>query len=154
MTSLTVNGKAVSIDADADTPLLWVLRDTLRHTGVRFGCGVASCGACTVYVNGAATRSCVLPISALEGAEVTTIEGVDGKEAQAVAAAWEEMQVPQCGWCQSGQIMTAVQLLKNSPQVDDAAIDSAMSGNVCRCATYTRIRSAIHRAAAILKEQA
>lgn len=153
MTSFTVNGKAVSVEDDADTPLLWVLRDTLRHTEVRFGCGVASCGACTVYVNGQATRACVLPVSAVAGAEVTTVGGLQGKEAEAVMSAWEELQVPQCGWCQSGQVMSAVQLLKNTPQVDDAAIDNAMSGNVCRCATYVRIRAAIHRAAAILKEQ-
>lgn len=154
MINFTVNGKPVSVNDEPDTPLLWVLRDSLGFTGVKFGCGVASCGACTVYLNGTATRSCVLPVSAVAGAQITTVEGLEGREAKAVAAAWEELQVPQCGWCQSGQVMSAVQLLKNTPQVDDDIINSQMSGNVCRCATYTRIRAAIHRAADILKESA
>lgn len=154
MLELKVNGKTVTVDDEPDTPLLWVLRETLGYTGVKFGCGVASCGACSVYLNGAPARSCSLPVSAVAGMDITTIEGLAGREAAAVSTAWEELQVPQCGWCQSGQIMAATALLKNSPEVNDQIIDQQMSGNVCRCATYTRIRAAIHRAAALLKETA
>lgn len=154
MTTLTVNGKTHTINEAEDTPLLWVLRETLGMTGVKFGCGVASCGACTVYLNGAPIRSCVFPLSAAEGANITTIEGLDSAEARAVQAAWLEMEVPQCGWCQSGQVMSATNLLKQNRQPSDEDINVGMSGNVCRCATYHRIRAAIHRAADILGEQA
>ena len=158
MTAFSVNGKSVTVDAAPDMPLLWALRDSLGYTGVRFGCGVASCGACTVYFNGAPTRACVLPLAAVAGAEITTIEGIDaagGDAAAAVKTAWAELQVPQCGWCQSGQIMSAVSLLSKTPpaQISDEVIDREMNGNVCRCATYTRIRAAIHRAGAILEEK-
>ena len=154
MTTFTLNGKTQTVTDEADTPLLWVLRETLGMTGVKFGCGVASCGACTVYMNGAPIRSCVMPVSAVAGADITTIEGLAGKEANAVQAAWNEQQVPQCGWCQSGQVMSATALLKNNPRPSDSDINTQMSGNVCRCVTYTRIRGAIHRAADMLKEQA
>lgn len=152
MTTFRVNGETRTSEEPADTPLLWVLRETLGLTGTKFGCGVASCGACTVYFNGAPTRSCVLPLSAAEGAEITTIEGLQGPEAEAAAAAWRELQVPQCGWCQSGQIMSATALLKTERRPDDAVVDQHMSGNVCRCATYARIRAAVHRASEILEE--
>jgi len=145
--SFTVNGKPVTIDAEEDMPLLWALRDELRLTGTKFGCGIAQCGACTVHIDGYATRSCQTPIASVAGAEITTVEGVTGKEAAAIQAAWEEFDVPQCGYCQSGQIMSAVDLLKQIPKPSDADIDSYMSGNICRCATYVRIRQAIHRAA-------
>ncbi len=151
-TTLTINGQARQVDADPDTPLLWVLRDDLNMTGTKFGCGVAQCGACTVHVDGAPTRSCQLPISAATGA-ITTIEGVDGAEAKAVQAAWVALDVPQCGYCQSGQIMSAVSLLKDNKTPTDADIDGAMSGNLCRCATYVRIRAAIHQAAKSLNPQ-
>lgn len=153
MTTFTLNGKTQTVADAPDTPLLWVLRETLGMTGVKFGCGVASCGACTVYMNGAPVRACVMPLSAVAGADITTIEGLAGKEADVVRQAWEEKQVPQCGWCQSGQIMAATTLLKNNPHPADADINAQMSGNVCRCVTYTRIRSAIHRAADLLKGQ-
>lgn len=152
MTAFILNGAAVSAEDAPDTPLLWVLRETLGMTGTKFGCGVAACGACTIYFNGAPMRSCVLPLSAAEGAEISTIEGLQGAEAAAVQTAWEETQTPQCGWCQSGQVMSAVALLKENPRPDDAAIDRGMSGNVCRCAAYSRIRAAVHRAADILEE--
>ncbi|MGI9305865.1 MAG: (2Fe-2S)-binding protein [Gammaproteobacteria bacterium] len=153
MATFTVNGETKSVDEAPDTPLLWALRETLGFTGVKFGCGVASCGACTVYFNGAPARSCAIPLSAAEGANITTIEGLRGKEAEAVQSAWLELQVPQCGWCQSGQIMSAAALLKKSPRPDDETINAQMSGNVCRCASYTRIRAAIRRAAALLENQ-
>ena len=151
MTTLTVNGKEVTVDLDPDTPLLWVLRDELRLTGTKFGCGVAQCGACTVMLDGMPRRSCVTPISAVEGSDVTTIEGMQGPEVAAVQAAWAGIDVPQCGWCQSGQVMSATALLQmvNSPTDED--IDNAMAGNVCRCATYVRIREAIHTAAKTLE---
>lgn len=151
MTTLTVNGKEVTVDVDPDTPLLWVLRDELRLTGTKFGCGVAQCGACTVMLDGMPRRSCVTPISAVEGSDVTTIEGMQGPEVAAVQAAWAGIDVPQCGWCQSGQVMSATALLQmvNSPTDED--IDNAMAGNVCRCATYVRIREAIHTAAKTLE---
>ena len=151
MTTLTINGKAVSVDVDPDTPLLWVLRDALKLTGTKYGCGIAQCGACTVHLDGRPRRSCVTPIASVEGAKVTTIEGIAGKEAQAVQKAWVALDVPQCGYCQSGQIMTAVSLLSEIPEPTDADIDAAMAGNVCRCATYVRIRAAIHHAARSLE---
>lgn len=149
--SFTLNGKPVSVDVDPDTPLLWVVRDEMRLTGSKFGCGVAQCGACTMEVDGYAQRTCVLPIEAVEGSDVTTIEGVDGKEAQAIQAAWREIDVPQCGYCQSGQIISAVGLLKDNPNPTDEDIDDAMTGNICRCASYVRIRQAIHNAADTMK---
>ena len=150
MTSFSVNGKAVTVDVDPDTPLLWVLRDELKLTGTKFGCGIAQCGACTVHLDGLPRRSCVTPISSIEGGKVTTIEGIAGKEVDAVIRAWVALDVPQCGYCQSGQVMSAVALLAEIPKPSDAQIDAAMTGNVCRCATYVRIRAAIHRAAETL----
>ena len=148
---LKVNGKEHVVDVDPDTPLLWVLRDEIGLTGTKFGCGVAQCGACTVHVDGQARRSCVSPVSDLEGHEITTIEGVSGKETEAVRAAWIALDVPQCGYCQSGQIMSAIALLGEVPKPSDQDIDLAMNGNVCRCATYHRIRAAIHQAARTLE---
>ena len=150
MTSLRLNGTTVPVDAAPDTPLLWVLRDHLGMTGTKFGCGMALCGACTVHVDGQPIRSCITPLSAVQGKAVTTIEGVGGKVAEAVQAAWVKLQVPQCGYCQSGQIMSATALLEQNPKPTDADIDAAMNGNLCRCATYARIRAAIHDAAATL----
>jgi isoquinoline 1-oxidoreductase alpha subunit len=147
MTTFSLNGKTVTVDVDPDTPLLWVIRDELKLTGTKYGCGIAQCGACTVHVDGMPRRSCVAPISSMEGGNVTTIEGLSGKEARAIQKAWVALDVPQCGYCQSGQIMTAVALLSEIPKPTDADIDAAMAGNVCRCATYVRIRAAIHRAA-------
>jgi isoquinoline 1-oxidoreductase subunit alpha len=144
---LMVNGKAHDVDLDLDTPLLWALRDELGRTGTKFGCGMAQCGACTVHVDGMPRRSCVTPISTLKGKDVVTIEGVTGKEAQAVQKAWVALDVPQCGYCQSGQIMSAIALLSMEPKPDDRAIDEGMAGNICRCATYVKIRAAIHAAA-------
>ena len=147
--TLKVNETTHTIDVDDDTPLLWVLRDVLGMTGTKFGCGMALCGACTVHIDGAATRSCVTPISVVSGKSVTTIEGVGTtRQGQAVQKAWVELDVVQCGYCQPGQIMSAAALLTNNPRPTDADIDSAMSGNVCRCGTYQRIRKAIHQAAA------
>jgi isoquinoline 1-oxidoreductase subunit alpha len=151
--SLTVNGAAHKVDVDDDTPLLWVLRDTLGLTGTKFGCGVAMCGACTVHMDGQPLRSCSIPVSAVTG-EITTIEAVDGAEAKAVQAAWVARDVPQCGYCQSGQVMTAVALLREVPKPSDQDIDLAMNGNICRCATYVRIRAAIHDAAKALEKAA
>jgi len=142
-----VNGKAATVDVAPDTPLLWVLRDTLDLKGTKYGCGMAQCGACTVHVRGVATRSCVLPVSAVAGAEVTTIEGLSPDGAHALQRAWEELDVPQCGYCQAGQLMSAASLLARTPRPTDAQIDAAMNGNLCRCATYLRIRQAIHLAA-------
>jgi isoquinoline 1-oxidoreductase alpha subunit len=147
MTTFSLNGKTVTVDVDPDTPLLWVIRDELKLTGTKYGCGIAQCGACTVHVDGMPRRSCVAPISSMEGGNVTTIEGLSGKEARAIQQAWVALDVPQCGYCQSGQIMSAVALLAEIPEPTDADIDAAMAGNVCRCATYVRIRAAIHRAA-------
>jgi isoquinoline 1-oxidoreductase alpha subunit len=147
MPRLTVNGMPVNVDVDPDTPLLWVLRDTLHLTGTKFGCGIAQCGACTVHLNGMPRRSCVTPIGSLEGAQVTTIEALAGPEAEALRKAWTALDVPQCGYCQSGQLMSAAALLKEIPRPTDADIDRALAGNVCRCATYVRIRAAVHRAA-------
>ena len=148
--TLKVNGQTHRIDVDDDTPLLWALRDNLGLTGTKFGCGVAQCGACTVFIDGQPTRSCVTPVSAVEG-EVTTIEAIVGREAQAVQAAWTAGDVPQCGYCQSGQVMSAVALLKENKKPTDRDIDLAMNGNLCRCATYARIRTAIHAAARSLE---
>ncbi|HLW24221.1 MAG TPA: (2Fe-2S)-binding protein [Steroidobacteraceae bacterium] len=150
MTTLTVNEKILTVDAAPDTPLLWVLRDHLGLTGTKYGCGLALCGACTVHVDGVATRSCVLPLRALEGKTVTTIEGLAQARSHPVQRAWLELDVPQCGYCQSGQIMSAAALLRSNPRPTDAQIDAAMSGNLCRCGTYARIRRAIHRAAELI----
>ncbi|HEX3342613.1 MAG TPA: (2Fe-2S)-binding protein [Pseudolabrys sp.] len=147
---IRVNGQVHSIDVLPDTPLLWVLRDNLGLTGTKFGCGIAQCGACTVFVEGQPLRSCSLPISALGKDEVTTIEALQGREAQAVQKAWIKNDVPQCGYCQSGQIMSATALLKEIKKPTDHDIDLAMNGNLCRCATYVRIRAAIHDAAKTL----
>lgn len=146
MTTLRINGRDVTVDDSADTPLLWVLRDTLGMTGTKFGCGIAQCGACTVHLNGEAARSCQLPVGSLEGVEITTIEGISDDGSHPVQEAWVAEQVPQCGYCQSGQIMSAVALLTKNRNPSDADIDAAMEGNICRCGTYQRIRRAIHRA--------
>lgn len=151
MLTLDINGKTIETDAEPDTPLLWVLRDHLGMTGSKYGCGKALCGACTVHINGAATRSCVLPVSGAVGSKITTIEGVgDLNVGKAVQEAWIAGDVPQCGYCQSGQIMSATALLSTNKKPTDADIDAAMAGNICRCATYTRIRTAIKRAASSL----
>jgi isoquinoline 1-oxidoreductase alpha subunit len=147
MISLTVNGKAVKYDGDPSMPLLWFLRDVQGLTGTKFGCGVAQCGACTVHLDGQTRRACVTPMGTIEGSSVTTIEGAAGKEADAVKAAWVALEVPQCGYCQSGQVMSAVSLLSEVPKPSDQDIDLAMNGNICRCCTYHRIRAAIHDAA-------
>lgn len=149
--SFTVNGEERSVDVDPDTPLLWVLRDELRLTGTKFGCGIAQCGACTVHLNGMTRRSCVTPVSMAQDSDITTIEGLEGPEAEAIQAAWRAIDVPQCGYCQSGQIMTATSLLQQVASPSDEDIDNAMSGNICRCATYVRIRQAIHDAAKTLE---
>jgi len=148
MTSLNVNGKAVNVDADPSTPVLWALRDSLQMTGTKFGCGAALCGACTVHVNGQPVRSCVTPISSVAGQKITTIEGVaSDRVGKAVQAAWVKHDVAQCGYCQSGQIMSATALLRTNNKPTDADIDGAMAGNICRCGTYARIRAAIKDAA-------
>jgi aerobic-type carbon monoxide dehydrogenase small subunit (CoxS/CutS family) len=151
MVTLTVNGATQNIDADADTPLLWVLRDHLSLTGTKYGCGMALCGACTVHVDGVAVRSCVLPLKAVEGKSVTTIEGLSKDRSHPAQRAWIESDVPQCGYCQSGQIMSAAALLGTNPSPSDADIDAALAGNICRCGTYVRIRKAVHRAAELLR---
>jgi len=148
---LTVNGESRELDVDPDMPLLWAIRDHLELSGTKFGCGMALCGACTVHIDGAPTRSCVTPVSAAAGKSVTTIEGLTTPAGKAVQAAWIALDVPQCGYCQSGQIMSAAALLSSNPQPSDADIDAAMAGNICRCATYVRIRGAIHQAAGALK---
>ena len=145
--TFTLNGKTQTVDVSPDMPLLWVLRDTLNMTGTKFGCGMALCGACTVHINGEATRSCITPISSVSGKKILTIEGLSAEGTHPVQIAWIEEDVPQCGYCQSGQIMSAVALLANKPKPTDADIDDFMSGNICRCGTYQRIRKAIHRAA-------
>jgi isoquinoline 1-oxidoreductase subunit alpha len=147
MPMLNVNGKALSVSAEEDTPLLWVLRGELKLTGTKFGCGMALCGACTVHLDGEPVRSCVTPLSAVGPRRVTTIEGLQGPQADAVRAAWAEVDVVQCGYCQSGQVMSACALLTKTPKPSDADIDQAMAGNLCRCGTYPRIRVAIHWAA-------
>lgn len=152
MVGLKVNGKEHRVEALPDTPLLWVLRDHLGLTGTKFGCGAAFCGACTVLVNGEATRSCVTPVSSVLGKEITTIEGLSADGSHPVQKAWITDEVPQCGYCHSGQIMAAAALLSKNPAPSDADIDRAMSGNICRCGTYQRIRQAIHRAAKMMAE--
>jgi len=148
-TSFTLNGKSQTVDVSPDMPLLWVLRDTLNMTGTKFGCGMALCGACTVHISGEATRSCITAISSVAGKKITTIEGLSADGSHPVQQAWMEEDVPQCGYCQSGQIMSAVALLSKKPNPTDTDIDDAMSGNICRCGTYQRIRKAIHRAASM-----
>ena len=145
--SFKVNGQAKTVDVPGDMPLLWTLRDTLGLKGTKFGCGLSQCGACTVHLSGTATRSCVTPISACQGADITTIEGLSRDGTHALQRAWEEFDVPQCGYCQAGQLMSAASLLAKNAHPTDAEIDEAMNGNLCRCATYLRIRQAIHRAA-------
>jgi isoquinoline 1-oxidoreductase subunit alpha len=148
MFALNINGKTVEVDADSDTPLLWVLRDQLSMTGTKYGCGIAQCGACTVHVDGQPTRSCAVPVASLASKKITTIESLgSGKVGKALQDAWVAEDVPQCGYCQSGQLMTASALLEKNKNPSDADIDSAMSGNICRCATYVRIRAGIKRAA-------
>jgi aerobic-type carbon monoxide dehydrogenase small subunit (CoxS/CutS family) len=144
---LSVNGKDVDVDVDPQTPLLWVLRDTLNMTGTKYGCGIAQCGACTVHLDGQPTRSCQTPVGDVGVAKITTIEGLSADRSHPVQRAWIELDVPQCGYCQSGQILAAAALLAQKPKPTDAEIDDAMSGNICRCGTYQRIRAAIHRAA-------
>jgi len=150
-TTFQLNGKTATLDADPNMPLLWAVREVAGLHGTKFGCGMALCGACTVHLDSKAIRSCVTPLSAVAGRQVTTIEGLQSKQAAAVQAAWINLQVPQCGYCQSGQIMSATALLETNPAPTDADIDSAMSGNICRCATYSRIRAAIHAAADTIK---
>jgi isoquinoline 1-oxidoreductase alpha subunit len=152
--SFTLNGKPETVDVSPDMPLLWVLRDVLNMTGTKFGCGMALCGACTVHINDEATRSCITQISTVSGKKVTTIEGLSADGTHPVQKAWIEEDVPQCGYCQSGQIMSAVALLSKKPKPTDADIDDFMSGNICRCGTYQRIRKAIHRAAGAPAEKA
>jgi isoquinoline 1-oxidoreductase subunit alpha len=149
MVKLNVNGKELEADADPETPLLWVLRDTLGLTGTKYGCGMSLCGACTVHLDGQPTRSCITPLSAVGARKVTTIEGLSPDRSHPVQKAWIELDVPQCGYCQSGQIMSAAALLAQNPKPTDDDINAAMSGNLCRCGTYQRIRAAIHRAAQI-----
>src|SRR5271169_4175766 len=147
--TFALNGKSTTVEVDPQMPLLWVLRDTLNMTGTKFGCGMALCGACTVHINGEASRSCITPISSVAGKKITTIEGLSADASHPVQKAWIEEDVPQCGYCQSGQIMSAVALLAKKANPTDADIDDAMSGNICRCGTYQRIRKAIHRAATL-----
>jgi isoquinoline 1-oxidoreductase alpha subunit len=147
MITLTINGSPHEVDVPADTPLLWVLRDTLQLTGTKYGCGQALCGACMVLIDGKATPSCATPVEAAQGQNIQTIEGVSGKVADAVRASWQKLNVVQCGYCQSGQIVAAISLLSENAKPSDADIDSVMSRNVCRCATYVRVRAAIHDAA-------
>jgi isoquinoline 1-oxidoreductase alpha subunit len=147
MQTLKINGKTVQVQAEPDTPLLWVLRGELRMTGTKFGCGMALCGTCTVHLDGEPVRSCTTPISAVGAREITTIEGLQGSEAEALKAAWTALDVVQCGYCQTGQLMSACALLKQKPAPSDADIDAAMAGNICRCGTYPRIRAAIRQAA-------
>ena len=154
MATILINGQPRDVAADPSTPLLWVIRDIVGLTGTKFGCGIAQCGACTVHLDGVPVRSCSTPLSSVGSKAVTTIEGVAASDAQVVQQAWIEQQVPQCGYCQSGQIMSAVALLKQKPSPSDADIDAAMQGNVCRCGTYLRIRAAIHRAAEMKRASA
>jgi aerobic-type carbon monoxide dehydrogenase small subunit (CoxS/CutS family) len=154
MINFTVNGRPRQVDVEPDTPLLWVLRDNLGLTGTKYGCGIAQCGSCTVHVNGEPVRSCTLPAAEVAGKRVTTIEGLSPNSTHPLQKAWVEAEVPQCGYCQSGQIMAAAALLAKNPKPSDADINSAMSGNICRCGTYNRIRSAIHSAAAALQKGA
>jgi isoquinoline 1-oxidoreductase alpha subunit len=145
----TVNGQSRTVDVPSDMPLLWVLRDVLDLKGSKFGCGIGQCGACTVHLNGNATRSCVLPVSAVQGQQIRTIEGLSPDGTHALQRAWEELDVPQCGYCQAGQLMQAAALLEKTPRPTEAQIDSAMNANLCRCATYTRIREGVKRAASL-----
>ncbi len=147
MITFKLNGQERTFDGDPETPLLWVIRDFEKLTGTKYGCGIAQCGACTVHMDGTTRRSCITPISTVEGSDIITIEGIEGKEADAIHKAWVAIDVPQCGYCQSGQIMSAVALLQTTPKPTDDDIDGAMAGNICRCATYHRIRQAIHNAA-------
>ena len=147
--TLNVNGKTTTVDVPADTPLLWVIRDVLNLKGTKFGCGVGQCGACTVHLRGRAVRSCSMPVSQAANAAIVTIEGLSADGTHPLQRAWEEIDVPQCGYCQAGQIMSAAALLSTNPKPSDAEINTAMNGNLCRCGTYTRIREAIHRAAAM-----
>jgi len=152
MITLSVNGEDRQVDVEPDTPLLWVLRDTLGLTGTKYGCGMALCGACTVQVDGEPVRSCSVPVSAVEGRRITTIEGLSPDRSHPVQRAWIELDVPQCGYCQSGQIMSAAALLAKNPRPADSDIDTALSGNICRCGTYSRIRAAVHRAAQLMND--
>ena len=145
-TTFLLNDKTTTLDAEPDMPLLWAIRESARLTGTKFGCGIAMCGACTVHLDGQPVRSCVTTLASVAGRKITTIEGLQSPAGKALQAAWIELQVPQCGYCQSGQIMSAAALLEHNPAPSDAEINSAMSGNICRCATYPRIRAAIHRA--------
>ena len=151
MIKLNINSKLLDVDADPETPLLWVLRDHLGMTGTKFGCGKAMCGACTVHLDGVPVRSCLVPVNAVEGKAVTTIEGLSADRSHVLQKAWIELDVPQCGYCQSGQLMSAAALLNTNPDPSDADIHAAMAGNICRCGTYSRIRAAVHRAAELLK---
>ena len=151
MITLNVNGRSIEVDVDPQTPLLWVLRDTVGLTGTKYGCGMALCGDCTVHLDGEPIRSCVTPVSAIGDQKITTIEGLSKDRSHPVQQAWMEIDVPQCGYCQSGQIMSAAALLAKTPKPTDADIDAAMAGNICRCGTYQRIRAAIHRAAELAK---
>jgi isoquinoline 1-oxidoreductase alpha subunit len=151
MSTFTINGNPFTTEVDADTPLLWVIRDEANLTGTKFGCGIGMCGACTVHIDGQAIRACITPASAVEGMKITTIEGLDPAGAHPVQKAWQELQVPQCGYCQSGQIMQAAAVLKDNPDITDDQIDVMMTGNLCRCMTYTRIRAAVRQAANAMK---
>ena len=151
MVTLKVNGKSHQVDVPADMPMLWVLRDVLGMTGTKFGCGMALCGACTVHLDGEAIRSCITPVSSVAGKKITTIEGLSTDRSHPVQRAWIEVDVPQCGYCQSGQIMSAASLLAKNPKPSNSEIDEAMKGNICRCGTYQRIRQAVHRAAELHK---
>lgn len=151
MIEFSINGRAVRVDVDPDTPLLWVIRDEVGLTGTKFGCGIGMCGACTVHVGGRATRACITPVSDVAGAEITTIEGLDPAGEHPLQQAWRELKVPQCGYCQSGQIMQAAAFLKDIPNPTDADIDAVMTGNLCRCMTYNRIREAVREAAAAMR---
>lgn len=152
MITLSVNGEDRQVDVEPDTPLLWVLRDTLGLTGTKYGCGMALCGACTVHLDGEPVRSCSIPVGAAAGRRITTIEGLSPDRSHPVQRAWIELDVPQCGYCQSGQIMSAAALLAKNPRPADADIDAALSGNICRCGTYSRIRAAVHRAAQLMND--
>jgi isoquinoline 1-oxidoreductase alpha subunit len=152
MIELNINGARQQLDVDPDMPLLWAIRDVVGLTGTKYGCGIAQCGACTVFVDGEAVRACVYPVSAAEGSTVTTIEGLDSREGRAIQDAWLDLDVVQCGYCQSGQIMSAVELLRRNPRPGDSDIDAAMSGNLCRCSTYQRIRAAILQASRALTD--
>jgi isoquinoline 1-oxidoreductase subunit alpha len=154
MITFRINGRAVETDVDNDTPLLWVIRDNLGLTGTKFGCGIGMCGACTVHVGGRPTRSCITPVSSVTDADITTIEGLDPEGRHPLQKAWIDLQVPQCGYCQSGQLMQAAALLKDFPTPSDQDIDAVMTGNLCRCMTYARIRKAIKQAAAALRKEA